>query len=87
MNLLNSVIQRVLDKDERKNLADVLRKDEIIIPAILKILSARLDGTKPSIRMLQRASYPWERAAKDGAALELNWLVELIETDKGEIDG
>lgn len=85
MNLRNSVIQGALTKEERQNLVDALRRDEVIIPAVLKILAVRLRSTKPCTTMIQRASYPWERAAKDGAALELNWLVELFETDKGEI--
>lgn len=87
MNLRNSVIQGALTKEERQNMADALRRDEVILPTILKILAARLRGTTPCTTMIQRASYPWERAAKDGAAMELNWLVELFETDKGEIDG
>lgn len=82
MNLRNLAVKKALDDDERANLRDALRQDEIIIPAILKILAQHLSECHPSLTMLQDPAYPYRRAAKDGAQMELNLLIDLLTQDK-----
>ncbi len=82
MNLANVLIKKLLDKDERENVRDALRKDSVIIPAILKILAGRMLECKPSVNMLKDVCYPYRRAAKDGAEIEIEWLIKLLTKDK-----
>ena len=83
MNLANTLVKRTFkDEAELRALSSAIGKDEIIIPAILKLLAARLVNCKPSLTMLGDASYPYKRAGKDGAQIELEWLVELLTEDK-----
>jgi hypothetical protein len=82
MNLANVYIKQVLEDDERGNMRDALRKDEVIIPTLLKILASRTDKCKPNLNNLKSSSYPYVRAAKDGAQIELEWLIELLTLNK-----
>ena len=82
MNLANLYIKNVFTEDERENLRDALRKDVVIIPAILALLAGRIGLCKPSADMLKDACYPYRRAAKDGAQIELEWLTEILTLDK-----
>ncbi len=82
MNLANIFLKQILAEDERDNIRDALRKDDVIIPAILKILSSRKNQCKPCLNNLKSSSYPYVRAAKDGAQIELEWLIDLLTLDK-----
>jgi hypothetical protein len=61
---------------------DVILQDSVIIPTILKILACRVGECKSSHDMLKDVCYPYRRAAKDGAQLELEWLIELLTSNK-----
>ena len=82
MNLNNIMVKKALDDEDRATLRDALRTDEVIVPAILKLLEARLLECKPTLTMLNDVSYVSRRAAKDGAQLELEWLVKIFTEDK-----
>lgn len=82
MNLSNVFIKKVFDVEERNNLRDALRQDEVIIPALLKLCASRLQQCRPSLDQLKDTAYPFRRAGKDGAQLELEWLVEILNTNK-----
>ena len=78
MNLNNLALQEALKKTSLENLKDAVRKDEVIIPAILDILRHRLRGCKPNLKLLEEPAYASIRAAKDGAQLELEWLIKIL---------
>jgi hypothetical protein len=61
---------------------DVILQDSVIIPTLLKILAGRIKECRSSHDMLKDVSYPYRRAAKDGAQLELEWLIELLTLNK-----
>ncbi len=82
MNLNNIMVKRALDDEDRATLRDALRTDEVIIPAILRLLEARLHECKPTLTMLNDVAYVSRRAAKDGAQLELEWLAKILTEDK-----
>lgn len=82
MNLKNLSVKKALDDDERADLRDALRKDEIIIPAILKVLAQHLSECRPTKDMLGDLAYPFRRAAKDGAQMELEFLIDILTQDK-----
>jgi hypothetical protein len=82
MNLANVYIKKVLTEDERNNIRDALSKDEVIIPTLLKILAGRINECRPSQGMLKDACYPYLRASKDGAQVELEWLVDILTQTK-----
>lgn len=76
MNLRNMFMKKVFDEDELLAIRDALSADDVIIPALEKLLEARLNECKPSKDMLSDVAYSTRRAAKDGAQIELEWLVE-----------
>jgi hypothetical protein len=75
-------IKKVLTDTERETMRDALRKDEVIIPTLLTILASRAAECKPSQDMLKDVCYPYRRAAKDGALIELDWLIEILTSNK-----
>jgi len=78
LNLNNLSLQEALKKTGLENLRDAVRKDDLIIPAILDILRFRLRACKPDHKSLKEAAYPYIRASKDGAQLELEWLINIL---------
>lgn len=83
MNQANITIKKIFSgENELQNLKDALAKDEVIIPAILKIMTHRLRACKPSQEMLRDTAYPYRRAAKDGAQYELEWFMTILTEDK-----
>ena len=82
MNLANIFIKKVLTDTERETMRDALLRDEVIVPTILEVLASRLAECKPSQDMLKDACYPYRRAAKDGAQIELEWLIEILTSNK-----
>ena len=83
MNLKNMEVKKALG-DELNDLEDALRSDDVIVPVILKLLRYRLRGCRPSLKMLKSPSYPFERAARDGAQYELDWLINILREDLEE---
>lgn len=83
MNQANTTIKKIFKEEhELANLKDALSKDEVIIPAILKMLAHRLKDCKPTQEMFRDTAYPFRRAAKDGAQYELEWLTTILTEDK-----
>lgn len=82
MNLTNIMVKGVFDDEDRATLRDALRSDEVIVPAILKLLEARLHECRPTLDLLKNIAYPYRRAAKDGAQIELEWLAKILTEDK-----
>ena len=83
MNQANTTIKQLFkDENELENLKVALARDEIIIPAILRIITHRLKDCKPTQEMFRDTAYPYRRAAKDGAQYELEWLMTILTEDK-----
>ena len=83
MNRANLIIKKIFNEEhELENLKVALARDEIIIPAILRILTHRLKDCKPTQELFRDTAYPYRRAAKDGAQYELEWLMTILTEDK-----
>lgn len=84
---LNKKLAAQLSPGELQDFIRALAVDNVIIPAIIKILEYRAEQTKPTFKMMDEPNYSYRRTFLDGRMYELEWLVRLISTKEMSDNG
>lgn len=79
MKWTNSLLTKVFEPEERKQIERALAQDKVLIPMLRKLVEHKIQSLE--YVDIESANWAIKRAVYDGQQRELRWLKSILEDD------